>query len=82
MIRIDLYANGSDYRVRLHEHAAGADEACNDACDEETVERTYCQRGDGPGEVRAQVVIAMLAALKPYGHAEFLQMLGERPRLW
>lgn len=82
MILIALYANGSDYRVRVHEHAGGADEACNDGCDQETVERAYCQRGESPRESRDRISAALARALGPYGHAEFLRMLGGEPRLW
>lgn len=82
MIRIDLYANGSDFRVRVHEHAGGADESCESDCDYETKERAYCQRGESPRQSREKIYAAIGRALRPYGHAEFLRMLGDEPRLW
>lgn len=82
MIRIDLYHVGSDYRVRVHEHAGGADEACESDCDQETKERAYAQPRESDQETRDRVYAALVRALGPYGHVEFLRMLRDEPRLF
>ena len=82
MLRIDVYARGAGYRVRVHEHSAGADEQCCDACEDGPSERAYPQRGASPAEERQAVYAAVAKAVGVLGHAEFLRMLRSEAGLW
>lgn len=80
MIKIDIYAYGSGYRVRAHHHLDGADERCTENCYHYTPERTYGRKGDKPHETRALVTAAVVRALnqRETGHVQFLNDLGEQ----
>lgn len=81
-MRIDVYAWGSGYRVRVHEHDGGADDRCCDACTDDHVERAYPDLRVNPFEQRVQVESAIARALRAYGHAEFMRMLRDQQPLW
>ena len=83
MIKIDLYAYGSGYRVRAHHHDGPADERCSSECYEYAVERAYGRKGDKPHETRALVTAAVVRVLnqRETGHAQFLNDLGEQMKL-
>lgn len=83
VFKVDIYAYGRDYRVRLHHHAGEGNAPCDDSCEYEAYERTYTQPGQSPKQVRQEIALAaMMAVLRaPYGHVGFLDACGEQQAL-
>lgn len=83
MLRIDVYAYGSGYRVRAHHHAADANEDCSQDCYHYAPERAYGRKGDKPAETRALLTAAVVRALnqRETGHAQFLNDVGDQTRM-
>lgn len=82
MIRIDLYAHGAGYRIRVHEHLGDDGDHCCDACVDALVERAYPPRGASPAEVRMAVQAAVSMSLRAVGHSEFVRMLHSEHSLF
>nr|CRY96713.1 hypothetical protein [uncultured prokaryote] len=78
MIRIDVYQHGAGFKVRAHHHAADMDGACNDDCEEYSVQRCYPERYASPRDVREMLAIMSASSLreKGIGHVEFLTHCG------
>jgi hypothetical protein len=83
MIRLDIYQVGSGYRLRAHDHRAGADQQCNEDCEDRAQRRCYGDRNSTPKELRGLLVVAALSVLSEHswGHASFLDDTVTAPRL-
>lgn len=81
MIRIAVYAYGSGYRVRSHEHFGAEDDRCTPDCQNEALERCYPERGQRPHETVTLLLAAITTTLRRQSAAEVLRAAHDQPYL-